>query len=514
MLHPPTVGPALVRTPQHRSRTARYRAAVIVTATTALTTATLGLAAPAGAAPGPASSPAYTTSTIPVADLPTRVAIDQSAHTAYVTSPKYAPQGTLAPNGTVTVIDLTTNRVTDTIEVGPLPSGVAIDEANHRVYVANQGTQGIIGPPIGNTVSVIDTTTNAVTGTVAIESSPDAVAVDHRTHRIYVTSRYGTGVDNGVAVIDPATSQVSATIPLERPEGIAIDEETDTAYVSASGFGTCFCQGVVWAINLTSKQANSILVGPVPSGVAVDQATHRAYVADTGYTQEDGRHIGSGVSVIDTTTNNVIETITVGDSPIGVAVDSGAGTAYITRGNGTVAVVDTTTNRLAGTVGVGGHPSGVAVDPGTHNAQVANGLGNGHGAIVVLQRSGNTQPTATSVGAINPVVGASTVLFAAVSPGTAGGAVAFSDGTSPIDGCGSRPIVFGYALCFTSFATTGQHVITGMYLGDNAHAPSSVSVPLGVGQADPFQAFLGQVIDVARVILAVLVPSEGLSFGF
>jgi len=134
---------------------------------------------------------------------------------------------------------------------------------------------------------------------------------------------------------------------------------------------------------------------------------------------------------------------------------------------------------------------------------------------VVLQRGGDTQPTTTSVGVINPVVGAGSVLFASVAPGTAAGAVAFSDGPSPIDGCGSRPIVFGYALCFASFASAGEHTVTGTYLGDNAHAPSSVSVPVSVGaQPDPAQAFLGQVINVARVILAVLVPGEELSFGF
>jgi len=488
---------------------------VIVAATTALTTMTLGLAAPAGAAPGPGASPAYTTSTIPVADLPTRVAIDQSTHTAYVTNPKYAPQGTLSPNGTVSVVDLTTNRVTHTIEVGPLPSGVAVDEVNHRVYVANQGTQGIIGPLIGNTVSVIDTTTNAVASTVAFKSSPGAVAVDRRTHRVYVTTRSGIASENGVLIIDPTTLQVSATIPIERTEGIALDEATDTAYVTASGFGTCFCQGALWAINLTSEQASSILVGPVPSGVAVDQDAHRVYVADTGSTGGNGRHVGSGVSVVDTITNKVIDTISVGDSPIGVAIDPGTSSGYVTRGNGTVAVIDTTTNRLAGTVGVGGHPSGVAVDAGTHRAYVANGLDKGQGAVVVLQRGGDTQPTTTSVGVINPVVGAGSVLFASVAPGTAAGAVAFSDGPSPIDGCGSRPIVFGYALCFASFASAGEHTVTGTYLGDNAHAPSSVSVPVSVGaQADPAQAFLGQVINVARVILAVLVPGEELSFGF
>jgi len=93
--------------------------------------------------------------------------------------------------------------------------------------------------------------------------------------------------------------------------------------------------------------------------------------------------------------------------------------------------------------------------------------------------------------------------------------VAFSDGPSIIDGCSSQPIVFGYALCFTSIAAPGEHTVTGTYLGDNAHAPSSVSAPVGVGaHADPSQVVIGQLINAARILLAVLVPGFHLPFGF
>jgi len=423
MRNTPTLRPPAATTPRRRHRTGVYRAALIVAATTALTTATLGLASPAGAAAAPGAFPAYTTNNIPVADLPGRVAVDQSTHTAYVTQVRFAPQGSIAPNGRVSVIDLTTNQVIHTIEVGPNPSGVAVDEGNHRVYVANSGTQDIVGPPIGNTVSVIDTTTSTLVGAVAIAGYPEAVAVDHRTHRVYVSNR-GVGyiTFNAVSVIDPATLQVSDTVPVSQPGAIALDEGTNTAYVSVTGIGTCGCEGAVSAINLTSKQVTNISVGPGPFGVDVDvdQGTHRAYVANTGYTRGDGVHFGSTLSVIDTTTNKLTDTVFVGDSPIIVALDPAAHTAYVTKSDGAVAVVDTTTNRLVGTVIVGGNPAGVAVYEGTHSAYVANGLDKGHGAVVTRQRDGNTEPTTTSVGAINAVAGTSSVLFTTVAPGMAG----------------------------------------------------------------------------------------------
>ena len=44
--------------------------------------------------------------------------------------------------------------------------------------------------------------------------------------------------------------------------------------------------------------------------------------------------------MIDTRTNTVINTITVGTNPLGVAVDPATGTVYVTNnGDGTVSVV-------------------------------------------------------------------------------------------------------------------------------------------------------------------------------
>jgi YVTN family beta-propeller protein len=63
----------------------------------------------------------------------------------------------------VSVIDTATNAVVDTVAVGTIPYGVAVNPAGTRVYVANAGS---------NNVSVIDTATNAVVDTVAVGLTP------------------------------------------------------------------------------------------------------------------------------------------------------------------------------------------------------------------------------------------------------------------------------------------------------------------------------------------------------
>ncbi len=71
------------------------------------------------------------------------------------------------PSGYMSVIDTTTNTVTTTIAVGPEPFGVAVSPDGTRLYVTivNVG-QGIYPPT--TPVSVIDTASNTVMATVTV----------------------------------------------------------------------------------------------------------------------------------------------------------------------------------------------------------------------------------------------------------------------------------------------------------------------------------------------------------
>ena len=80
----------------------------------------------------------------------------------------------------------------------------------------------------------------------------------------------------------------------------------------------------------------AIPVGSSPIGVAVDPAARTAYVANFD---------GDTVSVIDEATDTVTATIPVGRTPIGVALDPAARTAYVVNdGDDTVSVIDEATD--------------------------------------------------------------------------------------------------------------------------------------------------------------------------
>src|SRR5438477_8076995 len=77
--------------------------------------------------------------------------------------------------------------VTQTIAVGSQPFGVAA--AGGLVYVANSG---------GSTISIIDSASNTVAGTIAVGSGPGEIAVDTAAGRVYV----GNFNDGTVSVVD------------------------------------------------------------------------------------------------------------------------------------------------------------------------------------------------------------------------------------------------------------------------------------------------------------------------
>ena len=65
-------------------------------------------------------------------------------------------------------------------------------------------------------------------------------------------------------------------------------------------------------------------------------------------------------SVIDTKTNTLVKTISVGSQPEDVAITPDGGFAYMTNnGDGTVSVIDTTANIVVKTITVGSSPDGL-----------------------------------------------------------------------------------------------------------------------------------------------------------
>ena len=95
-------------------------------------------------------------------------------------------------DNTLSVINITTNTVVDTIIVGSSPFGVSVSSDGSKVYITNQDD---------NTVSVINTATKTVSATISVGSYPTGVSVSPNGSKVYVANE----VSHTVSVINSAS---------------------------------------------------------------------------------------------------------------------------------------------------------------------------------------------------------------------------------------------------------------------------------------------------------------------
>jgi len=233
-----------------------------------------------------------------------------------------------------------------TIPVGAQPFGVAA--AGGLVYIANSG---------GSTVSIIDTASNAVTGSIAVGNGPGEIVVDGS--RAYV----GNFNDGTVSVVDTATRSTVATLS-PGGLGVAVDPVLHRLYATSSARLTVFDTDTLLAV--------ATLSAPATGGwwaVAVDATRHRVYLGDLG---------GGGITVVDGTSNTPVALIATG-KPIrfALAVDPSAGrlVAASDTAAATAWLVNTATDAVVGTATVGDFPSHIAFDA-SHRAVVTDGGSN------------------------------------------------------------------------------------------------------------------------------------------
>jgi len=232
------------------------------------------------------------------------------------------------------------------------PEAIALNPQTNRIFVACWET---------NNVGVIDANTSQLISTVGVELGPNDLAVDPLTDRIYVSHWFS----QSISVIDGQTNLVVKRISLDDwgTNAIALDSSAKRLYVVNSGLDS----GGLLIIDMETGVTLATMAIHGPSDVAVNEFTRTIYLL---------HHNPDTVSVIDGTSNEVIETIELnhskGSSP-GIVVDSIRNRIYVNHVHG-ISVIDGETNEVLDEIPTYYWPArDIAIHPVTGNLYVVTG---------------------------------------------------------------------------------------------------------------------------------------------
>ncbi len=237
--------------------------------------------------------------------------------------------------------------VAGNIQVGQSPSYIQIAPNGKFAYIANPGAGAI---------TVLNTASNRVSGTIKIpQGPPQSVSFSPDGRTAYV-SVYGSHSAPLIAFIDTATGTVTSTVPVNNitpgpsttsPDGRDLYVPNHNLVMGGPG------DNIIDVIDLASNQLiDSIPVAANPHWIVFDKKNGRFYVTN---------HLSTVITVLNANTNGIITTIEVGETPHSIALSPDGSRVAVTSFNGNeVFMVSTATDREVATIPVGRNPLDIA----------------------------------------------------------------------------------------------------------------------------------------------------------
>jgi YVTN family beta-propeller protein len=253
--------------------------------------------------------------------------------------------------------------------------------AAYTAYISN-GAAG--------TISILDTATDTITGTISGLTNTRAQAITPNGRYLYVIQ---ANPANSIAVIDTSTNTLLTTITtnINTPSDLAATPNGEYIYVTSSGNAN------ISRISTATNQASLISLGAFSQFITINPAGTFAWV----YT------LASGFRVINLATDSVGSLITL-NAPVTDILFGADGTkVYVAVAGGAddVLVFNAVTPGLSATINVGDNPSSLSRTPDGSFIYVTNQAGN---SVSVIRTSDNTvSHTITGVGS-GPISGAIT----------------------------------------------------------------------------------------------------------
>jgi YVTN family beta-propeller protein len=235
-------------------------------------------------------------------------------------------------DNTVSVIDTGTRKVLGTIPVAAGPHGMAMTPDGRRLYVTGDES---------SSMSVIDTSADRVIRTIDVGKEPHGVtlAPDARLLLVAVNG------EDQVVFVDTASQSVVGKVRVLKPHTIAIRRDGKFAYVASQQPG----QFALAVIDLASRSlARSIALDKPPRDLEFGYDGKALYFTEAGL---------NAVQVLDPSSDKIIASIPTGASPhyANFFPKTALGMAVV-QGPGEVLLFDPSSNTPARSIKVGKQP--------------------------------------------------------------------------------------------------------------------------------------------------------------
>lgn len=164
--------------------------------------------------------------------------------------------------GTLDVVDPAKRRVVAQVVNLQSPRGIAVDQQNGKIYVAQAGN---------NSIAVISFEGWQVAGVVPLQQPPTKLLLDDSGTRLY----WASAQSNALSILDLTTRvNIGSTDLGGRPGGMAWDQERGVAFVTLQD------QSEIVAVDPKLQMVNRFkLNASQPTSILYDARTRRLYVA-------------------------------------------------------------------------------------------------------------------------------------------------------------------------------------------------------------------------------------------
>jgi DNA-binding beta-propeller fold protein YncE len=230
------------------------------------------------------------------------------------------------------------------VSLGTVPRGVAVNSNTGSVYTVLflNGTTLALNPQTLSTVAKIPT------------PSPYAVAVDPETGTVYVSQGQG----DSVTVIDGSSNSIVQRINgTGTPYALAVDDTDHLLFCADTS------EELLWIVNTTNNAVSAHIPIGSTSALAVDPAAREAFAGNVSSDLQSGE-----IEVVNTTTMSLIRTVPIPIAPGHFAVDQASHTLFVSSagasGSGpNFLAIDDQTFQMLYSIHLGGSPNIIAVGP-------------------------------------------------------------------------------------------------------------------------------------------------------